>query len=469
MSATRPLGSPEPTPDLPDPKIEETILIYRLGDRPDPVNSLLAAVQHVLASIVGILTPVLVVAGALGLGDQLTYLLSMALVSCGIGTFIQSRGIGPIGARLLCLQGTSFAFVGAIIAAGLSVKEDGGSVDDMLAMIFGLCLAGCFVEIGLSQFIEQVRRIITPTVTGIVITVIGLSLTEIAFTDLAGGMDAADFGDPIQLLTGVAAIAIIVALNFQPVRIVRISAVLIGLIAGSLIAFAAGLATPPSISGDAVFVLPEPVRYGLDFDIVLFIPIALIYFISAIETAGDLTANSVISEEPVRGETYMRRIRGGILGDGVNSAIAAVLGAFPSTTFAQNNGVIQLTGIASRHVALYIAPILVLLGLVPFINGLFAAIPKAVLGGAVLVLFGSIAVAGIRILAQVQIDRKRIFVMAVSFGLGLGVALVPEALDRLPPLLKSLAGSPITVSGLSAILLTLVLPEPRTSKTRSPT
>lgn len=436
-------------------------LIYGLDDRPDPFKALLAAAQHVLASIVGIVTPTLIIGGTLGLGVHLPYLISMSLIVSGVATFIQSRRIGPVGSGLLSLQGTSFAFLGAILAAGFAVKNAGGTPEDILAMIFGLCLAGCVIEIGLSQVLRYLDRIITPTVTGVLITVIGLSLIKVGFTDLAGGVGSETFGSPLNLALGGFVVAVIIALNFQPNTNVRISAVLIGLVAGLVVAVPFGLIDFSALARQPLIAVPLPMKYGFDFDLGLFLPIAFIYLITAIETTGDLTANSVIAGEPVKGETYLTRIRGGVLGDGVNSGIAALFNTFPNTTFSQNNGVIQLTGIASRHLAFYIAPLLILLGLFPVFGALFTLIPKPVLGGATLVLFGSIAVAGIRILSTVVIDRKRIFVMAVSFGLGLGVTLVPDAVSQLPDLVRNVASSPITTAGLTAIVLTLVLPEPK--------
>ena len=434
--------------------------IFRLEDRPGPATSLLAATQHVLASVVAITTPTLVIGGALGLADRTAFLVSSALMVSGVATFIQSHRVGPVGSGLFSLQGTSFAFVGAIIAAGLAVKQQGsGDPDAVLAMIFGLCLAGSVVEVALSFFIARLRRIITPTVTGVVITVIGLSLVGAAFNDIAGGSGAADFGNPRNLLLALLVVAVIVAANFQPIRTLRIAAVLAGLVAGFLVALPLGLIDLGVLAGQPLITTPIPFRYGLAFDPALFVPIAFLYLVTAIETAGDLTANSVISGEPVAGPVYLERIRGGILGDGVNSAIAAVFNSFPNTTFSQNNGVIQMTGIASRHVALYVAPILFILGLFPVVGAVFSIVPRPVIGGALLVLFGSIATAGIRILSSQSFDRKRVIIISVSLGLGLGVTLVPDALKTLPEEIRVIFGSAVTIAGLAAILLTLAIPE----------
>lgn len=441
--------------DLPKP----SGIIFGLHDRPGPATSLLAASQHVLASIVGIVTPTLIIGGALGLGQYVPYLISMSLFVSGVATFIQCRRIGPVGSGLLSLQGTSFAFLGAILSAGFAVKARGGTPEDILAMIFGLCLAGCLIEIVLSQFVDKLKRIITPTVTGIVIAVIGLSLVKVGFTDLAGGVGAKDLGSPVNLGLGLTVIAVILVLSFQRNVYLRISAVLIGLIVGFVIAMFLGKVNFGVIGGQPIFALPRPFMFGLSFDWALFLPIAFLYLVTAIETTGDLTANSTISGEPVKGPLYMSRIKGGILADGVNSGLAAIFNTFPNTTFSQNNGVIQMTGIASRHVGMYTAAILVVLGLFPIFAAIFTLIPKPVLGGATLVLFGSIAVAGIRILANQAITRKAVYVMAVSFGLGLGVALVPDALKGLPDVAQKVLGSPITLSGLAAILMTLLLPD----------
>ena len=441
--------------DLPKP----SGIIFGLHDRPGPGTSLLAASQHVLASIVGIVTPTLIIGGALGLGQYVPYLISMSLFVSGVATFIQCRRIGPVGSGLLSLQGTSFAFLGAILTAGFTVKGRGGTPEDILAMIFGLCLAGCLIEIVLSQFVDKLKRIITPTVTGIVIAVIGLSLVKVGFTDLAGGVGAKDLGNPVNLGLGMLVIAVILALSFQRNIYLRISAVLIGLVIGFVIAMFLGKVNFSAIGGQPIFALPRPFMFGLSFDWALFLPIAFLYLVTAIETTGDLTANSTISGEPVKGPLYMSRIKGGILGDGVNSGLAAIFNTFPNTTFSQNNGVIQMTGIASRYVGYYVAGILVVLGLFPIFAAIFTLIPKPVLGGATLVLFGSIAVAGIRILSSQPITRKAVYVMAVSFGLGLGVALVPDALKGLPDVLQKVLGSPITLSGIAAILMTVILPD----------
>ena len=443
-------------------------LIYQLDDRPPAPQAFFAALQHVLASFVGVITPTLIIGGVLGLGEHIPYLISMALIVSGVGTFIQARRFGPIGAGMICLQGTSFAFLGSVLAAGFIAKGKGGGPDEILSLIFGICFLGAFVEICLSQFLDKLKKIITPLVTGIVITIIGISLIKVGMTDLAGGFKAPDFGSLENLTLGGAVLAVIIMLNRSANQWLRLSSIVIGLIAGMALALFMGKISPAaiieSISQQPWLSIPVPFKYGFSFDWVAFLPIAIIYLITAIESTGDLTANCMISRQPIKGESYLRRIKGGVLGDGFNSMLAAAFNTFPNTTFSQNNGVIQLTGVASRYVGYFIAGILVILGLFPMVGAILQQIPKPVLGGATLVMFGTVAAAGVKILAAEQLDRRKLLIMAVSFGIGLGVTLVPDLLKEMPKAVQNVFGSAVTSGGLSAILLSLLLPADETQE-----
>ncbi|KPY98918.1 uracil-xanthine permease family protein [Pseudomonas syringae] len=434
-------------------------LIYGLNDRPKPWTALLAAFQHVLASFVGIITPPLIIGSTLGLTQYMPYLISMALMVSGTGTFIQARRPFGIGAGMICLQGTSFAFLGAVLSAGFLVKQRGGSPEDIMAMIFGVCFFGALVQIALSRCISQLRRVITPLVTGIVITLIGVSLIKVGVTDLGGGFNAPDFGAPVNLALGAFVLAVIIVLNRSTTPWVRLSAIIIGLAVGSLAAWFSGKLVPQSLHDLPLISVPMPFRFGFNFDWSAFLPVALIYLISTIETVGDLTANCMLARQPISGPSYLARLKGGVLGDGVSCMIAATFSAFPNTTFAQNNGVIQLTGVASRYVGLYIGAVLFVLGLFPHIGAIVQQIPKPVLGGATLVMFGSVAAAGVRILAQSPLDRRSMLIIATSLGVGLGIASQPALLHQLPKLVQNLFDSAITSGGITAIVMCLLIPE----------
>lgn len=206
------------------------------------------------------------------------------------------------------------------------------------------------------------------------------------------------------------------------------------------------------LNGAGSINVPVPFKYGLNFDVGSIIGLGLIYLVTAVEAYGDITANSLISGEPVDGPVFMKRAQGGILADGFNSFLAAIFNSFPNSIFAQNNGMIQLTGVASRYVGYFIAGALVLLGLFPVVGQFFSLIPDCVLGGATLLMFGTVAAAGIRIIASHDINRKAVLVMAISFAIGLSVEMVPDILSQMPEVIRNIFSSGITAGGLTAIL-----------------
>jgi xanthine permease XanP len=438
-------------------------LIYKLDDNPPVKEGMFAALQHLLAIIVGIITPTLIIGGVLGLGSEIPYLISMALIVSGVATFIQVKRIGPVGSGILSIQGTSFAFLGAILTAGFMVKNQGGGPNEILSTIFGLCFFGAFIEMILSRFLRHLRKIITPVVTGTVVTLIGLSLVKVGVMDMAGGKWLLDnkpdlFGSVQNLFLAFLVMIIVIILTSSKNQFLRMGSIVIGLIVGYIIAAFMGKVNFSSLQGLPLVNIPIPFKYGFSFNLSAFIPVAFIYLITTIESVGDLTATSMVSGQPIAGDLYLKRIKGGVLGDGVNSAIAAMFNTFPNTTFSQNNGVIQLTGIASRYVGMYLAGFLVLLGLFPVIGGFFRSLPSPVLGGATIVMFGMVGAAGIRIIASSEIDRRDMLIMAVAFGLGFGVAYVPEFLSKAPKAIQQILGSAVTTGGITALLLNTFLP-----------
>jgi len=456
-----------------DGETKDSELIYELEANPPTAEKFFAALQHVLASFVGVITPTLIIGGALGLGEQIPYLISMALMVSGVGTIIQAKKPMNIGAGMICVQGTSFAFLSSVLAAGFLAKAQGGGPEEILAMIMGVCFLGAFIEIGLSQFLPQLRKLITPIVTGTVITIIGISLIKVGLTDLGGGQWLLDnkpqfWGSLTNIALGFIVMISIIILNRSNNQWIRLSSIVIGLVIGFVVAAVLG-----KISFSSLFAvqqgisIPIPFKYGFDFDIIAFIPIALIYIITTIESSGDITANCMISKQDIKGEGYLTRIKNGVLGDGVNSAIAAAFNTFPNTTFSQNNGVIQLTGIASRHVGVWIGIILVIMGLFPHVGSILRALPASVLGGATIVMFGTVAVAGIKILSTVNMNRRNMLILAVSFGMGLGVLLVPQFAGALASniggtfgkLMGSIFSSAITTGGITVLIMTALMGE----------
>ena len=431
----------------------KTGLIYGLNDRPPLRETLFAAAQHLLAIFVAIVTPPLIIANALKLDTQTTsFLVSMSLMVSGVATFIQCRRLGGIGCGLLCIQGTSFSFIGPIISAGF----DGG-----LATIFGATVAGAFVEMFVSRILKYARRVITPLVSGVVVTLIGMSLIKVGITACGGGEAAkatGTFGSFENVGIAALVLVLIVFFNRSSNRYLRMGSIVIGLVVGYILAWVLGMVDFGSVQSYGGFNYPNPFKYGLNFNISSIIGLGLVYLITSIEAYGDITANSLISGEPVEGDTFMKRAEGGILADGFNSMLAGLLfSSFPNSIFAQNNGMIQLTGVASRYVGYFIAAMLVVLGIFPAVGIVFSLMPSPVLGGATLLMFGTVAAAGIRIIASQTINRKATLVMAISFSLGLSVELVPEILSQLPDTLRSIFSSGITTGGLAAILSNLII------------
>ena len=427
-------------------------LIYGLEDRPPFREAFFAALQHLLAIFVAIITPPLIIAGALKLDAETTgYLVSMALIASGIATFVQCRRFGCLGTGLLCIQGTSFSFIGPIIAAGMT----GG-----LPLIFGSCMAASTVEMLISRLLKYTRKVITPLVSGVVVTLIGMSLIKVGITACGGGAAAqADgtFGSLKYVGLSALVLILIIFFNRSSNRYLRMSSIVIGLATGYVVAWLMGMVDFTSIQSYGGITLPHPFRFGLDISLSAVISLALIFIITAIEAYGDITANSMISGEPVEGDKFIRRASGGILADGFNSMLSGMLCAFPNSVFAQNNGMIQLTGVASRYVGYYIAALLVLLGLFPAVGLVFSLMPEPVLGGATLLMFGTVAAAGIRIIAAQEMNRKATLVIAISFSLGLSVELVQDILCQLPTTLRNIFSSGITTGGLTAILTNVLI------------
>ncbi|WP_261545942.1 uracil-xanthine permease family protein [Burkholderia multivorans] len=438
-------------------------LVYGPNDRPAPMVAFVAALQHLLAIIVPIVTPGLLICQALGVSSHdTTLIVSMSLVISGIATFVQCKRFGPLGAGLLIVQGTSFNFVGPLIAGGSLMVKQGTPVETVMAAIFGVVIAGSFVEMGVSRILPFVKRLITPLVTGIVVLLIGLTLIKVGLISMGGGYGAmakGTFASAQNLTLSCLVLGTIILLNRVPVVWVRSTALVIALAIGYAAAAFLGRLDFTGMHQAAVFQVPTPLHFGIGFSWSLFVPMLIIYLVTSLEAIGDVTATSKISKEPVEGPVWMQRIKGGVLVNGANSLLAGVFNTFPSSVFAQNNGVIQITGVASRYVGIWIAAMLVVLGLFPVVAGALQAVPEPVLGGAAMVMFGAVAASGINILAGIQLDRRALLIIAVSLALGLGVSQVPDILSSLPHALKNVLESGVATGGICALVMNWFLPE----------
>ncbi len=424
---------------------------FSLEERPPLVETSLLGLQHMLAMFVGIITPPLIIAGVAGLDAAETgFFVSMALIMSGITSFIQCRRFGPLGSGLLGVHGTSFTFVPMAIAAA----NAGG-----VPLVLGMALVTSPVEAIISRFVKQARKIFPPVVSGTVVMLIGLSLIEVGIQDFGGGAGAGEaFGSPQNLLLGSFVLIVIILCNRFGAGLVKIGSVAIGLVAGYLVAIPLGIVDFAAVADAGWLTAPRPLYFGLDFGWGHLLPWVLAYFITSIETIGDLTAIAETSNEPVTGQLHRDRLSRGMLADAAGSALAALFNSMPNTTFSQNIGVIQITKVGSRVVGYAVAVILILLGFVPKIGALVSVMPNAVLGGATLALFGMVATSGIKIITKKGLDDRKLFIMSIALSFGLGLNYRPDIVEHLPELLATVMSSGVAVGALLAIGLNLLLP-----------
>ncbi len=422
-------------------------------------------IQHVLAMFVSNVTPAIIVAGAAGFGfgssspdfPELLYLIQMSMLFAGIATLLQTITIGPVGAALPIVQGTSFAFLPIMIplVAGKGV--------DALAVVFGGVIIGGVFHAILGTFIGKIRFALPPLVTGLVVSLIGLALVKVGIQYAAGGIPAIDQPEYGSLLNWSAALVVIVvtlALKFFARGMLSVSAVLLGLVAGYVYAIMIGMLPVASIGESwdkaAVFALPQPFKYGFEFSIAAVIGFCLMAFVSAVETVGDVSG---ITKGGAGREATDKEIQGATYADGVGTAFAGLFGGFPNTSFSQNVGLIAMTGVMSRHVVTCGAIFLIICGLVPKVGSVIRTVPIEVLGGGVIVMFGMVVAAGISMLSDVHWNRRNMVIFAIALSIGLGLQLEPKAVQYLPDTLRILMTSGLLPAALIAIVLNLILPE----------
>ncbi len=423
-------------------------------------------IQHVLAMFVSNVTPAIIVAGAAGFGfgsnspdfPELLYLIQMAMLFAGIATLLQTITIGPVGAALPIVQGTSFAFLPIMIPL-----VAGKGVDALAALFTGVIIGGLFHAF-LGTFIKKIRFALPPLVTGLVVTMIGLALVRVGIQYAAGGVPAIgtpEYGSLLNWSAALVVILVTLALKFFTRGMLSVSAVLVGLIAGYLYAllFTDMLsieAIATSWDRAAAFALPQPFKYGFEFSLAAVIGFCLMAFVSAIETVGDVSgitkggAGRQATDDEIQGATYA---------DGLGTAVAGCFGALPNTSFSQNVGLVAMTGVMSRHVVTFGAIFLIVCGLIPKVGGLIRTIPIEVLGGGVIVMFGMVVAAGISMLSDVDWNRRNMVIFAVALSIGLGLQLEPDAVQNLPDWLRVLMVSGLLPAAFIAIVLNLVLPE----------
>jgi NCS2 family nucleobase:cation symporter-2 len=429
-------------------------------------------IQHVLAMFVSNVTPAIIIAGAAGFGfgsdagaqgfPDMTYLIQMSMLFAGIATLFQTIGLGPMGARLPVVQGTSFAFIPIMIPL-----VAGKGVEALPALFGGVIIGGIFHAI-IGTFIGKIRFALPPLVTGLVVMMIGLALVKVGIQYAAGGVPAIDKPEYGSLLNWSAALVVILVtlgLKFYARGMLSVSAVFLGIIAGYLYAMAMGMVSIEGITTSwdraATVALPEPFKYGFEMSVAAIVGFCLMAFVSAVETVGDVSG---ITKGGAGREATDAEIQGATYADGAGSAIAGIFGGFPNTSFSQNVGLIAMTGVMSRHVVTIGAIFLIVCGLVPKVGAVIRTIPIEVLGGGVIVMFGMVVAAGISMLSEVTWNRRNMVIFAISLAIGFGLQLDPKAVQYLPDTLRILMTSGLLPAAIIAIVLNLILPEDLTDE-----
>ena len=411
--------------------------------------------QHVLAMFASNVTPSIIVAGAAGLAfgsAEQIYLIQMAMLFAGVATIFQTMGFGPVGARMPIMQGTSFAFVGVL--AGISATQG-------LGVALTACIIGGLIHFALGSVIGRIRFLFPPLVTGLVILAIGLYLIPVGIKYAAGGaadfqMAAESFGSLKHWTVALTVIIVALLFKFKTSGALSNAAILIGLLAGYAAAAMLGMVSMAGFQKASWVTSIQVLPYGFEFSLGAVIAVTLVSIVSAVETVGDASATA---KAGAGRDATDAEIAGATYADGLGTAVAGVFGGLPNTSFSQNVGIVGMTGVMSRHVVTIAGVILVICGLLPKIGALIASMPLPVLGGGVIVMFGMVAAAGMNVLSEVKMTRRNMVIIAISLTAGLGLNLVPTAVQYLPGIWKTLATSAVAPTAFLAIVLNQILPE----------
>jgi OHCU decarboxylase len=426
--------------------------------RKHPVDELLPpgklavyGIQHVLAFYAGAVIVPILLASAIGLNDQqLVHLINADLFTCGIASIIQSVGFWKVGVRLPLLQGVTFTAVSPMIAIGMAA---GGGTEGLLVIYGAVIVAGLFTFL-IAPYFGRLIRFFPPVVTGTVITIIGIALLPVAALDIVGGGSSPEPANGRYLAYALGTLAIIVLIQRVFRGFMATVAVLIGLVVGTLVAWALGDAHFATVGESAWVGVTTPFYFGWPrFSVAAIISMIVVMAITAVETTGDVFATAEIVDKRVGKDDIARALRA----DGLATTLGGILNSFPYTCFAENVGLVRLTRVKSRYVVATAGLFMIVLGVLPKAGAIVAGIPHPVLGGAALAMFATVAVVGIQTLSRVDFnDHGNIVIVGTSLGLALLVTAQPDIAKAVPPWAQIILGSGITLGSLTAILLNVV-------------
>lgn len=423
--------------------------VYQLDGRVPLVRAIPFGLQHVLAMFVANITPIIIVASAAGLNsEQSAALIQCAMMIAGLGTIVQLYPVWKIGSRMPIVMGISFTFVSifCVIAGQYGYNA-----------VVGAVLIGGLIEGILGLFAKYWRKFITPVVAASVVTAIGFSLLNVGAYSFGGGNGSPDFGSGSNLLLGTITLITCLAFNIFAKSHYKQLSVLVGLIVGYIAAIFMGKVDFSGLTSTSIIELPQFLPFKPEFNINAIISAVLIFLVSATETIGDTSALAVTG---LGREATEKEISGSIACDGFISSISALFGCMPITSFSQNVGLVAMTKVVNRFTILMGAIIMLLAGLFPAFGAVLATLPEPVLGGCTLIMFGSIVVSGLHMIAGCGYNQRNLLIVALSLSIGIGFTQVPEIFTIFPDIIKNVfAENCVAVVFLTAVILNLVLPK----------
>ena len=428
--------------------------IYNLDGRVPVAKAVPFGLQHILAMFVANITPIIIVTGMCGLSaSETATLIQTAMIIAGIGSLIQLFPFWKFGSGLPIIMGVSFTFVSVFAYVGSNYGYEA---------IIGAVIVGGIVEGLLGFFAKYWRKIISPIVAASVVTAIGFSLLTVGANSFAGGNGAADFGSAQNWLLGCVTLVCCIGFNILAKGHYKQLSVLFGLIVGYMLALCLGVVDFSALEGISVVSLPKIMPYAPVFNIDAIIAVALIFLVSATETIGDTTAlaSTALGREPTDKE-----ISGSLAVDGFVSSLSACFGCMPVTSFSQNVGLVAMTKVINRFTIATGACIMIIAGLFPAVGAILATLPEAVLGGCTIMMFGTIVVSGMQMVAKCGFSQRNITILALSLSIGLGFTQVPQIFAGFPQLFQTIfAENCVAVVFVLAIILNLVMPKEKEEK-----
>lgn len=427
---------------------EEKDALFKYDDKPALKDIIPMGLQHVVAAVVGIVTPGIMIAGVSGLNQSdTTLMIQTSLLFSGIATLVQVfQPFGIVGSRLPVMMGASFAYVPVLMTIG---------ADFGIATIFGAQLIGGVVVILIGFFIKKIRILFPPLVTGTVILSIGLSLFPVAIKYMAGGASSDNFGSLQNWLVALVTFGIVFYLNNFSKGTLKLASILCGMIVGYVLALFLGMVDFEPIKNASLFQVIMPGHFGLSFKVVPIFTLIIMFIVDSVQAIGQFTATTVgaMDREPTDKE-----LSGGIMGSGLTNVIGGFFGSVPVATFGQNVGLVSVTKVINKYVFAFASAVLIIAGVVPKIAAVLTTIPQPVIGGATISVFATISMTGIRMISSQKLTPENTAVVGLSLAFGVGVALSAGCLNGFPAWVDTIFGSSeVILTTLAAVLFNLIL------------